>query len=231
MIKIYHVGGSVRDELMGIPREDIKDLDFAVEAPSFAAMREHILSLGGNIFQEREIFLTIRAKVPELGAADYVLCRKDGFYSDARRPDSVSVGTLFDDLARRDFTVNAIAKDLAGNLIDPHGGIEDVHRRVLRCVGIAEERFREDALRLIRAMRFTITKGFDLDEDIERCLDDSNLLNLLDKLPDERIREELVRCFAFSTTDALEFLERFYMLRRKLFTSKALWLKPTMEQC
>src|SRR5687768_7510936 len=116
-IQFFQVGGSVRDELLG---KQSKDIDYAVEAPSYGAMREAIVERGGEIFQENEAFLTVRAKVPTLGACDYVLCRKDGTYDkDGRRPDFVEVGSLADDLARRDFTVNAMAKAEDGTLVDP----------------------------------------------------------------------------------------------------------------
>jgi len=82
-VKFYQVGGSVRDKIMGIKPHDI---DFAIGAESFGAMREAILAMGGKIFLEMEKFFTIRANLPELGSADFVLTRKDGSYSDGRRP-------------------------------------------------------------------------------------------------------------------------------------------------
>jgi tRNA nucleotidyltransferase (CCA-adding enzyme) len=157
MARFFQVGGSVRDKLLGVKS---KDIDYAVECESFDAMREAILAKGGKIFVETPQYFTIRANVPVLGATDYVLCRKDGAYSDGRRPDSVEVGTIFDDLARRDFTVNAIAIDTeTGALIDPHGGAQDLTARVLRCVGNPVDRFNEDRLRIFRAARFSLTKG------------------------------------------------------------------------
>ena len=109
---IYQVGGSLRDECLGRP---CKDFDFSVEAPSYEAMREHLVQDGYTIFLEKPEYLTIRARFPkghpqERVCADFVLCRKDGFYSDGRRPDTVEPGTIYDDLARRDFTMNAMAR-------------------------------------------------------------------------------------------------------------------------
>src|SRR4051812_9903063 len=109
--KIYLVGGAVRDKIMNITP---KDLDYSIECESFDAMRQYIIDRGGTIFLETPQYFTIRAKVPELGAADFVLCRRDGMYKDNRRPETVEVGTIFDDLARRDFTMNAIAIDEQG---------------------------------------------------------------------------------------------------------------------
>src|ERR1035438_8197642 len=103
-IKCYQVGGFVRDRLLGVKS---KDLDYAVECADYPTMLRWIQSQG-KVYLEQPEFWTVRAHIGKL-PADYVLCRKDGQYGDGRRPDSVSVGTLLDDLARRDFSVNAIA--------------------------------------------------------------------------------------------------------------------------
>src|SRR4051812_1141546 len=100
-IKFYEVGGCVRDELLGIPS---KDIDFVVIAPSFEAMRAHLLAEKFKIFVEKQEFVTIRASVPpghplrqRTRDADFVLARKDSPTSDGRRPDYVEPGTLEDD--------------------------------------------------------------------------------------------------------------------------------------
>jgi tRNA nucleotidyltransferase (CCA-adding enzyme) len=229
-IKYYKVGGYVRDKLLGVTS---KDVDFAVEAPSYTAMRDSIVQRGGEIFLEKPEYLTIRAKVPTLGAADFVLCRKDGAYSDGRRPDSVEVGTIYDDLARRDFTCNAIAEDENGKLLDPHCGVNHIHCGVLKCVGKTEDRMREDPLRLLRAMRFHITKGFTFsDELFFQFSNDALLKSLILTVSSERIREELLRCFSFSTIKTLSFLSLSgnWKLCEKLFDRNDLWLEPTMKR-
>ena len=126
MIKLYLVGGTIRDKLMGLPHSN--DLDFAVEAKSFAEMKEYLVeNYGLHPWLEREQFGTIRGNVDKnkLAAfhlylpdtnngrinADFTLCRKDGFYSDSRHPDSIEPATIYGDLARRDFTINALAVD------------------------------------------------------------------------------------------------------------------------
>ncbi len=130
MNKIYQVGGYVRDELMG---KKSKDLDYACEFPNFAEMLAWIHTQG-KVFLVKEEHWTVRAHIPGKPAADFVLCRKDGQYSDGRRPDSVSAGTLMDDLARRDFTVNAIAYDEeTKEYIDPFNGKQDIKDKILRC--------------------------------------------------------------------------------------------------
>lgn len=227
-IKFYQVGGSVRDSFLGIKS---KDIDYAVEAPSFAEMRQAIVARGGEIFLETPQYFTIRANVPGHGACDYVLCRKEGAYSDGRHPDSVAPGTIYDDLARRDFTVNAMAIDEDGKLIDPHGGLEDLQLAKLRCVGKTEERFTEDGLRMLRAIRFAITKNLVLDTDITLKLSDQNFFGpRLVGVSMERVREELTKCFVHDTNATLHYIQQYYRFFRFLFESRQLWLKPTLEK-
>lgn len=227
-VNFYQVGGSVRDELLSLPS---KDRDYAVEAPNFSAMRDAILARNGEIFLETPQYFTIRARVPNLGACDFVLCRKDGAYSDGRRPDTVEVGTIYDDLARRDFTVNALAKREDGTILDPHGGEADLRLQLLKCVGRTEDRFTEDGLRLLRAMRFAITKNLQPDTEIRSCLCDYKfLISRLTGVSVERVREELFKCFQYNTLVTLGFLRDYQALTAAIWTLyPTLWLKPTTE--
>jgi len=227
-VKFYQVGGSVRDELMGVKSNDI---DYAVEAPSFEHMRQAIIDRGGEIFLETPKYFTIRAKVPELGCTDYVLCRKDGGYSDGRRPDEVCAGTLLDDLSRRDFTINAIAKGEDGEIFDPFGGQIDIERRIIRCVGDTRERFKEDSLRLVRAFRFAITKDFSISNNIKRCLHSEDILSGLKNVSTERIREELTKCFAYNTVWTIRMLCLYPEFMPIVINDEnRIWLKPTTEK-
>jgi tRNA nucleotidyltransferase (CCA-adding enzyme) len=236
-INIYEVGGCVRDEILGIPT---KDIDYTVEASSFSAMREWLVDAGFDIFVESPQFLTIRARFPKgkrdfAGrdvthlTADFVLARAEGEYTDGRHPDEVRPGTLMEDLARRDFTVNAMAKDKHGLLIDPFDGMRDLQNGVLRAVGRAEDRLREDPLRAMRAIRFAVTKGFQLHADVATALDSSWLPPLLASVSGERRREELLKAFKHDTIKTLWWLGRFMVLQEDMFAD-GLWLKPTMEQ-
>lgn len=223
MAKFYQVGGCVRDRLLGIQS---KDIDFSVEAASYDAMREAVIARGCEVKVDKPEFVTIRAVHPELGGVDFVLCRKDGTYeNDGRRPDFVEIGTLSDDLARRDFTVNAMAEAEDGSLIDPHGGQIDLAARVLRCVGDTDKRLREDSLRMLRAIRFAITKGFHLSCEIKHFL--HGYARLLDNISIERIREELLKCFEKDTLLTLQYLEDFKEIRREIF-KRNLKLTPTI---
>lgn len=225
--KFYLVGGAVRDELLGIKA---KDLDFAVEAESYSAMKQAVLERGGKIFLETPEFFTIRANVPKLGVADYVLCRKDRGSADGRHPDTVEVGNLLDDLSRRDFTINAMALDERGFLIDPFDGVQDLKDHVLRTVGLAEERFNEDYLRILRAVRFAVTKKMTLHDDIIECFDDITMVMNINKVSVERIREELGKAFAFDTYRTMTMFRDFPYLNYVFEAFPGFWLKPTLEK-
>lgn len=207
----FLVGGFVRDQLLGVPS---KDVDFAVEAPSFDAMVDGLVGEGFEVFLSSPEYFTARARFPEGTTgeyekltADFVLCRKDGAYSDGRRPDSVEPGTLFDDLARRDFTVNAMARAEDGSLVDPFSGQEDLAARVLRCVGSADERIAEDYLRALRAVRFSITKGFGFEPRLLEILATREVAEGLSEVSVERRREELFKAFSFDTVKTFRLLE------------------------
>lgn len=225
-MNIFLVGGAVRDEIMGVPS---KDMDFSVEAESFEAMKQGILDRGGKIFQEKPEFFTIRANMPGIKGADFVLCRKDGPSTDGRRPDFVESGTIMDDLARRDFTMNAMAKAPDGRIIDPFGGQQDIHDRIIRCVGSAEDRLSEDALRGLRAIRFAVTKGFWIHFETRNFIETRPFAELLSSVSKERQREEMEKMFAFDTVKSLKWLERFPLVREVVF-SDGLRLSATMKQ-
>lgn len=227
MLKIYQVGGSVRDMILGVPS---KDIDYAVEASSYDEMREYILSRG-KIYLETPQYFTIRAHVEKLGDADFVLCRKDGAYYDGRRPDSVEVGTLADDLARRDFTMNAIAIDMGNGLvIDPYGGRKDIENGFISCVGLASDRFKEDALRMLRALRFSITKNMQIDLSVRSSMEHPDLIRLLDgKISWERKKDELFKMFKFDSLKSIRLLHQFPRLLEVLFNN-TLWLEPTLKE-
>lgn len=228
-MKIYEVGGSIRDRMMGL---ECKDHDFAVEASSFEEMKNNLTDMGFHIFLENPQFFTIRAKFPRghqySGVADFVLCRKEGAYTDGRRPDEVTAGTIFDDLARRDFTMNAMAM-FEGELIDPYGGCRDLAANRLRTVGDPLERFSEDYLRALRAIRFTITKNMSFSGGLISALTNPRIPAGLNMVSVERIREEMHKCFAHDTLKTIKMLNNFHEIRDVVF-SRGLWLEPTLKR-
>ncbi len=248
-IRMFEVGGCVRDELLGLKP---KDIDYAVEIShspaytveeAFGVMTHWLEERGFKIFLRSPEYGTIRARLPEgtnrTGGYDFVLCRKDGPSSDGRRPDYVNVGTLRDDLMRRDFTVNALAREIypdEGFRRDPlvhdlQSGLHDLRERRLRFVGDPIERLREDGLRALRAIRFKITKGFEFHRDTLAALLNPETATLLAGCSEERKREELDKCFAHDTRATCDVL--FHMLPLELvdaiFTGD-LRLMPTMKK-
>lgn len=236
-IRFFQVGGCVRDGFLGIKS---KDIDFAVEVSDcthldtdmpmtlgWLAMQEAVHARCSKVFLETPEFLTIRGLDPELGAVDFVLCRKDGPSSDGRRPDFVEPGTILDDLARRDFTVNAMAIDDEGFLLDPHNGQSDLEARLLRFVGVPTDRLQEDALRAFRALRFAITKQFSMTEGTILAIKGMEP-EAFDAVSTDRIRDELFKMFAKDTAAALTVLTQFPVLLN-VSLGRGIWLRPTVE--
>lgn len=226
-MKIFLVGGAVRDRLLGLTS---KDQDFAVECSGWDEMRAWVHANSLQVFLEKPDFLTIRALNKNKEAVDYVLCRKDGAYSDNRRPDSVEPGTILDDLSRRDFTMNAMAIDMeTGELLDPFGGKEDLQRRTIKCVGKDTDRFNEDSLRILRAIRFSITKDMFLNHGtwLEIHLNEAWGPKLLSVSMDRR-REELTKCFKHDSLRTIKILNELpNSTQRAIF--EGIWLMPTSK--
>lgn len=148
----FFVGGCVRDELMGQP---VHDLDIATSAKP-----EEVIALFERTVPTGIQHGTVTVLMDKY-AYEVTTFRKEAEYADHRHPLSVEfVDAVIEDLRRRDFTINAIARELDGTLTDPFAGQSDIQHRILRCVGVAEERFDEDALRMMRAIRFASTLGF-----------------------------------------------------------------------
>lgn len=238
MIELYEVGGCVRDALLGIPS---KDIDFTVVASGgWEEMQKFLGKQGFTIWLEQPEYLTIRAKFPDdfkLASgtdtkgltADFVLARKENQYTDGRRPDLVTPGTLEDYLHRRDFTVNALAKSEDGKIIDLFGGVRDLGNGLLRCVGSPEERFQEDSLRALRAIRFVITKDMTMSPSIIDALGSNWLPPLLASVSVERRREELLRAFRHDTPRTMKLLCQFDKIMQATFAD-GLSLAPTLEK-
>jgi poly(A) polymerase/tRNA nucleotidyltransferase (CCA-adding enzyme) len=183
----YFVGGSVRDLLIG---REPKDWDITTNATP-----EEIQKLFPDSFYEND-FGTVGVKTesedPRLAVVEVTPYRTEEGYSDKRRPDKVTFGhSLEDDLARRDFTVNAIALDSQGHIVDPYKGQKDIEAKVIRAVGDPRVRFEEDALRLMRAVRLVGQLGFALDTETAAAIKEKG--ENLSHISRERIRDELTR--------------------------------------
>lgn len=176
------VGGCVRDLLLGGAPEDWDITTSALPEETMAVFGRRAIPTG--LRHGTVTVVTGRLRV------EVTTYRQDGTYRDHRHPDSVSfTRSLEEDLRRRDFTVNAMALGLDGRVRDPFGGRTDLERRVLRCVGEPDRRFGEDALRIMRGLRFTAVLGFSIDpataESIRRNRE------LLRDIAAERVRMEL----------------------------------------
>lgn len=178
----YAVGGCVRDALLGKTPDDW-------DLTSSARPEELMALFGENALPTGLKHGTVTVRWAGF-SAEITTFRRDGFYSDHRRPDTVSFSrSLTDDLSRRDFTMNAIACGADGTLVDPFHGQEDIRRRLIRCVGEPKLRFDEDALRMFRALRFSAVLGFSLDGDTRLALEEKAALAA--EIAPERIRTEL----------------------------------------
>jgi len=237
-IRLFEVGGSIRDELMGI--DNPPDRDFCAESPGgweelLAWCHENMK----KVFLVTPKFFTVRGQMPNGTAIDVVMCRKDSPFTDGRHPESVEPGTLMDDLARRDFTVNAMAREVdpktlepIGDIIDPGlRGQIDIKQKWLRFVGEPEVRLMEDGLRLLRAVRFTITKDLKMTRDVEKLVKDVWWWDfMIDKVSIERVREELQKMMKHNTVDTLFFLSRKCPAGATRVLFDGIWLKPTLEK-
>jgi tRNA nucleotidyltransferase/poly(A) polymerase len=236
-MKKYAVGGFVRDRIMDIPS---KDLDFSVEADSFESMVLGLEEEGVEIYLKTSQYFTVRGKHPKWGAVDYVWARKDGPYSDGRRPDYVKPGTLEDDLERRDFTMNALAVrecDLdffirtgsAEAVMDFHGGLEDIKNKVIHSVGVADKRLEEDALRVIRAMRFAITKEMSISMSVANAMNSEEVENAFKDISADRISSELAKMIKYEPKSVFMTFYKFPQYA-DMIIDKGVWFKPTLEK-
>lgn len=176
-------GGCVRDNLLG---RRPSDWDIASSASP-----EEVLALFPRCVPTGIKHGTVTV-MSGGGSVEVTSFRAEGGYSDHRRPDSVSFGCPLEaDLARRDLTVNAMAMDAAGEITDPFGGRDDLRRRLLRCVGEPERRFDEDALRMLRTVRFSAQLGFEIEPRTLEAI--RALAHLASGLSAERVRDELLK--------------------------------------
>ena len=176
------VGGCVRDLLLGREPDDWDVTTSALPEETLALFGERAIPTG---LQHGTV--TVRT---DIGHVEVTTYRTDGSYRDCRHPDSVQfTRSLAEDLARRDFTVNAIAMDISGRVNDPMNGLEDLAARRLRCVGVPDRRFGEDALRILRGLRFASVLEFSVEGETAASIHRNR--ELLRMIAAERIRVEL----------------------------------------
>ncbi|MDR2535970.1 MAG: HD domain-containing protein [Treponema sp.] len=182
--QVFLVGGAVRDMLRG---EAAQDWDLATDA-----LPEEVIPMFSRVIPTgiKHGTVTVRYKERSLEVTTF---RTESNYQDGRRPDKVDyAATIEADLSRRDFTMNAIALSLPrGDKVDPFDGTGDIRRRIIRCVGNPVERFGEDGLRPLRAVRFASQLGFEIEDATLAAINPT--LHITEKVSVERIRDEIDR--------------------------------------
>ncbi len=189
----YIVGGCVRDLTV---KRSPKDWDITTNAKP-----EQVQEIFPDSFYENNFgtvgvkvnpFLTVGKKDREHDIVEVTTYRIESTYSDNRRPDEVKFAkTLEEDLSRRDFAMNALALDINNNLLDPFNGQEDIDKKLIRAVGDPTERFDEDALRMMRAVRFAAELNFTIEDKTLEAIRIKN--SLINKISIERVRDEFTK--------------------------------------
>ena len=238
--ELYEVGGKIRDELLGLQS---KDVDYSVVTDRlqqdpltvFYIFEDTLKREGYDVFLSTPECFTIRAMFPKdhqySGVADFVLARKEEYVQGSRKP-TVFLGTLKDDLERRDFTVNALAKDSDGKIVDYFGGRKDLLNGILKTPIDTGVSFNDDPLRILRAMRFMVTKGFAVSDNIIETIETFNV-SKMEVVSTERIREELLKMFHFDTKRTMQILYWLNQINPELHSnifSRDMWLMPTNKK-
>lgn len=189
----YVVGGCVRDSILG---REPGDWDITT-----SARPEQVKALFRRTIDTGIQHGTVTVMLDKEGF-EVTTYRIDGKYEDSRHPKEVTfTPNLVEDLKRRDFTINAMAYNETSGLIDIFGGMEDIEKKVIRCVGDAKERFTEDALRMMRAIRFSAQLGYDIEQETKDAI--TELAPTLRNISAERIQVELVKLLTSNHPDYL----------------------------
>ena len=250
-MKFWPTGGCVRDIIRGVPIERIKDVDVALEmeeddhgdirAPiAVLWLASEILeSHGFTIHKVHEDTFTIRAGVPEghylaqwSRNADFNLTRREGPYSNGRKPDFVELGDLDDDLRRRDLTMNAIVMHPETRVLyDPHNGVPDIHKKIIRFVGDPFDRIIEDPSRILRALRFSLVLGFKLEpHSLHAVRSYAAAQRMADRTPVDTKEKELRRMFSADPIGAIGMLSSMPLHFLEALFEGGVWLDPTHKK-
>jgi len=208
----YVVGGAVRDLLMGMHPHDYDIATNALPVQVKSLFRKTV-----DTGIKHGTVMVIENKV----GYEVTTFRSDGDYIDGRHPEGVSfITSIEEDLKRRDFTVNAMAYSPGRGLCDYHGGTEDIKSKIIRCVGEPQRRFEEDALRMLRAVRFAVTLGFEIEEETKNAI--KKCAPLIKKVSAERIRDELNKILLSYHPEKIVILHEVGLLK---------YIIPELERC
>lgn len=211
----YLVGGCVRDALLNRP---VKDIDITTSATPEEVMKIFPNNIPTGL-QHGTVTVKMNGELFEV-----TTFRKEGQYSDSRRPDSVVfVTSLEKDLQRRDFTINAMAMTVEGEILDYFNGQGDIKNGIIRTVGDPHQRLSEDALRILRAVRFAVRYGFNIEEKTFKACEVMN--HTLNNISKERITQELREIFSHKNAD----LGKYNNILKVLFNRGKLFNEDTLE--
>ena len=206
--KAYAVGGCVRDLLLG---QKPKDWDITTKAKP-----EEIQKIFPNNFYENKfgtVTVKTKSKKNNLKEIEITTYRTEQTYTDKRHPDKISfTSDVEDDLARRDFTINALALNKKGDLLDLFKGQKDLEDKIIKAVGNAKERFNEDALRMLRAIRFAVELNFKIEPKTLKAIQEN--ANWIQTIAKERIRDEFIKMIMSDKPEqAIELLKESGLLK------------------
>ena len=210
----YLVGGAVRDMIMGKPAHD-----YDITTSSTPEETEEVFS-GFRVIETGIKHGTVTVLVNGV-PVEITTFRCESVYTDGRHPDSVSFSRdVKDDLCRRDLTVNAVAYSKKKGIVDLFGGVSDIEKRIIRCVGSPDERFAEDHLRLLRAMRFSSVLGFEIEENTGEAIHRNR--KFIQTVSHERVFAELCKLVCGDNAKAVlhEYSDVIFLLIPELAVQK-----------
>lgn len=214
----FAVGGCVRDTILG---RNPQDWDVTTSASPMDVKRIFKRTIDTGIQHG-----TVTVMLDKEGF-EVTTYRIDGEYEDSRHPKEVTFTTnLTEDLKRRDFTINAMAYNPKSGIVDEFGGIEDLENKIIRCVGVAKERFTEDALRILRAVRFSAQLGFEIEEETREAA--KELAPTLKKISRERIQSELSKLMVSPHPDYVKELDSL-SLNENIFEDRIIINEHTLR--
>ena len=202
----YAVGGCVRDSILG---REPEDWDITTSALPEEVKRIFRKTIDTGI-EHGTVTVLLRRGADGINGYEVTTYRIDGDYADGRHPDSVAfTPSLAEDLKRRDFTINAMAYNEEDGLVDEFGGMEDLKEGMIRCVGDPDARFSEDALRILRALRFAAQLDFRIDQPTEDAI--GHHIKNLENVSRERIQTELSKLLCSAHPERVEDIFRLQM--------------------
>lgn len=241
--KLYEVGGKVRDELLGLKSKDV-DYTVVLEGcnlpldQAFYEFVKQIESEGYDVKVEHADVVTVRALFPKdhqySGVADFVLARKELYYPETGRRPVCKLGTLEDDLIRRDFTVNALAKDEEGKIIDLFDGYRDLRLQSLDTPTDPHIAFYQDPLRILRGIRFCVTKDLVMCRDVRDAIRELSI-SRMELVSEERIIVELEKMMRFNAKKTIYYLNYLqdtlnFPIFDYIFDKTNIWFLPNNKK-